>query len=281
MRITRIRTFLVGVLAAITPPIYNFISSTFFQQKNSFFPSLIILIALGIVSTFLVDVILFFFRWHGALRGVYFVIYSGTEEPLCSVINIEYNSDEYVIDVFDFTQKSSGDWFAVDKNSHRHNNVHYDKSPREFHIISDDESTKSCIFFKFLNKHSTTAEITRFGCVPPFDRRLTGHMFKLTRINLCLAYNPDFRTEDFCKKQQKRNSCRGVDRKYCRQPEKKVLEWARQNNDYRKIPERLYGIHVGKIDPVDKSVSATAAATSPPSAPQQTGGAASNKKAKL
>ena len=120
MRITRIRTFLVGVLAAITPPIYNFISSTFFQQKNSFFPSLIILIALGIVSTFLVDVILFFFRWHGALRGVYFVIYSGTEEPLCSVINIEYNSDEYVIDVFDFTQKSSGDWFAADKNSHRH-----------------------------------------------------------------------------------------------------------------------------------------------------------------
>lgn len=240
-----------GILSAITPLVFQVISGHIFQSTQSVSMNVLLATTLGIVSYVITSFISSLLKWKRALRGLYFVIYTDAQDPLCSVINIEYKEDFYLIDVYDFKlQQDNSRWVSVQSTPRGHSDIYFNRNSREFHIISRDEIAKSCIFFNFFNAQEAAA-VTRYGCNAPFNRYLTGRLFKLSRTDLCSVYNSSFDNHQFCNQHIKTiNICR-QGRLICRQSKAKVFQWVRQNNSYIEIPRKLYTTFEAKLDPVE------------------------------
>lgn len=236
------RAVVVGIAAAITPLIFQVISVHAFAGTHGIILDFFLAVSLGFLSFTITYLFPIFHKRKNSFSGLYFIIYTDVQDHLCSVINIEFKGGTYLIDVYDFKyQQGSNRWVAVQSAPRGHSNVYFDKNPRELHTCSHDETLKSCIFFNFYNAQGA-ASITRFGCNAPFDRHRTGQLFKLSRTDLCCAYNSSFKDHLFCnKKQDTIDVCIALERSRCHQSESKILLYVRKKNAYIEIPRELYG----------------------------------------
>ncbi len=247
-KIARRVGLIVLVLALVIQILANEIPSLDVELSTK----LIVAVVLCVVSFWIAEVFPGLLLKEKKLCGLYIIIYDN--DSLCSIVNIDYNRQrsKYSIDIYD-CYLQGGEWISVE-NQYPINldNIYYDLSPRGLHLVSNNDICKTCIFIRFTYK-TNSGSVTRYGSQKPFNKSYSGYFKKLSKAQLCQAFNSQFNDSNFCDMLLSEHvRCQSEGRENCEHNEKDILDKVRKKGRYLEIPKMLYNSISSLAEPSGK-----------------------------
>lgn len=242
----------VGLLVAVTALVIQVIANEIPSiGQLALLNKLLISVIVGILSFAIMEWVPRLLIREKTLCGLYIITYENHGNNLCSIVNIEHNfqGDRYSVDLYDCYLQDDR-WAAVENQYPLClDNIFYDLSPRGLHLVSNSDNYKTCIFIRFTYK-TNSGSVMRYSNQEPFNEPYSGKLKKLSRGQLCEAYNRDYSNTAFCDQRlSKYGKCRYEGREGCRRREKVILDEVRKKGNYIEIPKVLYDSIVSSADP--------------------------------